>query len=221
MKRSDLPKALNDAITTYCVLGNPCYRPDFVEALRQVAPELIPVPRLVQIWTEKMVQTEALKYKTKSRFKEKERSAYKWAESMGILDQICHHMNTINPSNYWTEERVIAEASKYTTRRDLKVGCLAAYSSARRLGILDRACQHMVTLNKSWTEADLMLEAQKYKTRLDFRLHCQYAHNRSKRLGILDKVCQHMVAYCRKPMSEETKNKISAAQKGIRKPRKT
>jgi hypothetical protein len=46
-------------------------------------------------WSEKLVTFEALKYKTRSEFKQKSNGAYKYAIKNGILDDICLHMEII------------------------------------------------------------------------------------------------------------------------------
>jgi hypothetical protein len=100
-------------------------------------------------WTHKMLQKEALKYKTKKEFQVGNYAAYTAAQKRGILDEICKHMipgfkTGENHYNFkWTDKKLRKEALKYTTRAEFQKGSGAAYNAALKRGILDEICSHM------------------------------------------------------------------------------
>lgn len=91
-------------------------------------------------WTPTLLETEALKFKTKSEFKKSSPLAYRIALERGKLDEICHHLTS--PSK-WSNENVKEEALKYKTRSGFQAASSGAYQAGQRKGILDQVCQHM------------------------------------------------------------------------------
>jgi hypothetical protein len=49
-----------------------------------------------------------------------------------------------NPSFKWTFEKIQKEALKYKTRSNFAVGSPGAYSAAKKMGVLDQVCSHML-----------------------------------------------------------------------------
>ena len=98
------------------------------------------------IWTEKLLFKAAQAHKSKSEFKSAFPSGYAAARRMGILEVICDHMNAkIKPSGYWKDlNNLKREARKYKTRTDFAHNSQGAYSIAKRLGVLDDICEHMI-----------------------------------------------------------------------------
>lgn len=83
------------------------------------------------------------------------------------------------------------ESLKYNSRNEFKIGNNKAYEAARRKGILDEVCSHMITKHIIWTEEMIREEALKYNTRTEFKNNSG-GYKAAKRRGILDDVCSHM-----------------------------
>ena len=69
----------------------------------------------------------------------------------------------------WTEIELIGIANKYKSRSEFQKKDSAAYSAAKRLGILDRICSHMI--NKSFSIPQLILKdiiSEIFKTELNY-----------------------------------------------------
>ena len=69
-------------------------------------------------WNFENCKLEALKYKTRTNFKEKSRSAYNSALRNKWLDEICKHMNYVKryPFGYWTKEKCHEKALLYNSK---------------------------------------------------------------------------------------------------------
>lgn len=141
------------------------------------------------VWTEELLIDEALKYQSRSEFRNLSRNAYAAAQRRGILQDICEHM--LDGRTIWSYEALTHEANKYKRRIDFISGSYKAYQSALYLGILDRICSHM-TPAFVWTSDMLMLEAAKYQTRIEFTSNSSGAFNAGKKLKILHQMCKHM-----------------------------
>lgn len=141
-------------------------------------------------WTLEKLRIEARKYGTRSGFRKGNKSAYNAASKMGILDQVCSHMDSLH--NSWTDEMLAQEALKYDTRKEFRKNSGKAYQIAFLRGILDQICSHMEYERYPWTNEELVLEALKYKTRHEFEKNNVWAYQVAVRRRILDKICSHM-----------------------------
>ena len=104
-------------------------------------------------WTEDRIQQQALKYDTRGEFKQNSKYAYAAAQRQNLLDDVCSHMEELRkPDGYWTKEIIHEQALKYDTRTDFARNDPAPYAAAKRLGIIDEVCSHMLT--KSWDRSD-------------------------------------------------------------------
>jgi len=92
-------------------------------------------------YTFEELKVEALNYKTKGEFRST--PLYHVAHRKGLLDQVCSHMTPV--LNYWTDEELIKEALKYTTRTEFSKNS-SGYQTAHARGILDQICSHMKIL---------------------------------------------------------------------------
>lgn len=149
-------------------------------------------------WTLETLQTEALKYSSRSEFQLNNGSAYNAAGQLKVRDVICNHMNKIKyPNGYWNYERCQTEALKYKTRSEFCNGSGAAYNASKRLKILEEVCKHMIELKKPkghWTPETLHAEALKYDNKVDFRENSNPAFLIASRKGLLEEICSHMEA---------------------------
>lgn len=104
-------------------------------------------------------------------------------------------VTTRRPDGYWTKERVIQEALRYSTRTAFCKGTPSAYSKARTEGWMDDVCQHMKVLTKPagyWTKERCSETAQQYTTRAEFLKSDASAFRIAQRNGWLDEICGHM-----------------------------
>ncbi len=134
---------------------------------------------------------EALKYKTRTEFSEKNLDMYRLALKQGIIDSICKHMD--RPKNKpYTVEELHLEALKYKTRGEFQKYSNGAYQVAKNRKILDQVCSHMVVLRHSWTFEELQREALKYEGRMVFFQKNPNAYSAALKRGIMDEICIHM-----------------------------
>ena len=145
-------------------------------------------------WTFAAIRQEALKYETRSKFKNKSASAYNAASKNGWLNEACTHMERPNKSIKWTSEAVEQEALKFKTRNEFRKGSRNAYAVARRNGWLDTVCNHMSKPERlrKWTKEAVQTEALKYATRKEFTENARSAQQAAQKNGWLDEVCGHM-----------------------------
>ena len=84
--------------------------------------------------------------------------------------------------NYWTKERCIEEALKYTSRSEFQKKSKGSYNACYRNGWLDLVCNHMSkTRNEKgyWTKERCLEEALKYKNRKEFQTKSKGAYSAS------------------------------------------
>ena len=58
-----------------------------------------------------------------------------------------------NSGKYWTKERVIEEAKKYSSRMEFKKNSSTAYGNSHKFGISQEACAHMGTSRVGLTKS--------------------------------------------------------------------
>lgn len=154
-------------------------------------------------WTLEKLQEEALKYKTRGEFQNKNKNAYYAAWKRKTLNEICSHME--EPISPWSIEELRLEALKYKTRTEFQRKNKSAYHAVLRLKIVDQVCTHMpkhIVLsgenhpNFKWTLEKLQIEALKYKSRIEFQKKNSKTYLAASRKGYLNKICKHMVMGC-------------------------
>jgi hypothetical protein len=103
-------------------------------------------------------------------------------------------MRKKHPRNL-SEEQIQELANKCESRTEFSQRFSGAYQQARKRGLLDKVCSHMVRRTKPmyyWTRERLQAVAKKYEYRNDFYTTEPTAYNRASQLGLLDEVCAHM-----------------------------
>ena len=154
-------------------------------------------------WTKDEIHKVALNYNSRSEFCDAFGGAYGAARKYGWLDDVCSHMEPlIKPPGYWTYERVVKEALKYTNKTAFTVGSSRAYNLARLNGWLDEICSHMISINKPkgyWTLERCFKEALKFTYKTDFHKTSSAAYHVLLKVRLLDDACSHMR---RKPLPE-------------------
>ena len=68
-----------------------------------------------QKWSFENIQKEALKFQTRKQFQNESGSAYQAARKMGVIDEVCSHMQS---RFRWAFELVQKESLKYKTRSE-------------------------------------------------------------------------------------------------------
>jgi len=126
---------------TRCSIITQRLRVDEFEKLLS-APAPVRNKKRVARWTPELIQTEALKYKTRLDFAKGSVGAYRAATNLDILSDVCSHMPR-DLKQVWSYEKIIAAAAKYKTRGDFRTQNEKAYNAARRYLILDEVCSHM------------------------------------------------------------------------------
>lgn len=93
----------------------------------------------------------------------------------------------------WTNEMLLTEAKKYSTRRSFAKGSPSVQFLCRARGILEEACSHMEMRVTIWTREKVKNEALEYESRSSFKKGSPIAYKNACRWGILDDVCGHMI----------------------------
>lgn len=101
------------------------------------------IPSKKTIWTIEMIHELALKYKTRTEFRENEQKAYEYAsKKLKCLDFVCSHM--VNGSFKYFEKDCLIEALKYESRSEFSKKSPNLYRIAWKYGWLDNICKHMI-----------------------------------------------------------------------------
>ena len=94
-------------------------------------------------WTKERCREEALKYNSRSEFRNESGGASFKAQRKGWFEEICTHMvRKSKPVGYWTKERCREEALKYNSRSQYRKKC-PSYQAAHKNGWIDEICSHM------------------------------------------------------------------------------
>lgn len=115
------------------------------------------------LWAPESCAEDAAKYSSRREWSLKGSGAYNAAIRLGCLDACCAHMDSPHkPRGYWTLERCMADAARYSSRIDWQSASRPAYSAAKRKGWIDQCCKHMEALHVGtandvvyiWRDAD-------------------------------------------------------------------
>ena len=121
-------------------------------------------------WSDEDLESEAKKYQNRGDFQKYSNSAYIVSRNRGkdFFNKITNHM--VNQLNYWTEDDLRVEASKYKTKKEFRLNNPQAYGAALRKGedFYNEITSHMEELHKDWTDENLRKEALKYEVYSDF-----------------------------------------------------
>lgn len=140
-------------------------------------------------WCRESVAEEARKYVTRSSFCRDNSSAYGYALSNGILDEVCSHMPVLKTT--WTEENIRLEAKKHSNKLDFKRISSPAYKAACKQGILESACMHMDGKQR-WNKEKILTESAKYTNKSEFHAKSSGAYKYAMQHGYLAEACAHM-----------------------------
>jgi hypothetical protein len=94
-------------------------------------------------WTKDRVLESAKKFKTQAEWNKAEASAVGVASKKGWIKEATAHMSPSRPNRmangYWTKERVMKDAQKYTSKTEWQKKSSAAVNKAYRMGWMDEA----------------------------------------------------------------------------------
>ncbi|MDH1266731.1 hypothetical protein N5C81_03760 [Rhizobium pusense] len=149
-------------------------------------------------WTPDAVRAEAAKHPHAMSFVRYARGAYNASHRYGIYQEISKNWERAPSSKAvwygkWTPERVRSVAPLFSSRVEFQERCRGGYQAARKFGIVDEVCAHMLRRTQKWHPDTIAAEAAKYENRLAFARGSAGAYNAARTLGILDQVCAHMV----------------------------
>jgi DNA-binding Xre family transcriptional regulator len=153
--------------------------------------KLFPNKNLKQTITVNFIKKEALKYKTRTEFKDKNPYLYRLSSKLMIKEEVCAHMPDYKV-HIWSEEQVTLEASQYSTRNEFRENSPKQYKAAIKLKILDKICSHMTLVYLPLSHDRAVEEALKYSKRGVFKSTAPHIYAYCRELKILDKVCSHM-----------------------------
>lgn len=115
-------------------------------------------------YTYRRLRAEALKYRSKREFSQKNPSAYTSAVSKKMIDIVAKDLP--ENTNQWSYQKVKDEALKYKTRNTFCEGSRGAYGFAHRTGIINLVCKHMDYIK--WTFELCLEEAKKHNKYSDW-----------------------------------------------------
>lgn len=103
---------------------------NWLNEINKLFPEIV---KTKNYWNEEKCAQEALKYKTKKQFRNKNISAYNISIRNKWLEKNCKHMEkTKIQKGYWNKERCKEEASRYPTRTKFHKAKEGAYKASRK-----------------------------------------------------------------------------------------
>lgn len=155
-------------------------------------------------WTKERIQEIALQFSTRGEFSQARgdeyddaRNAYDAAIRLGILDDVCLHMEPSLhkvPRGYWdVKENVATEALKWTCRDHFERGSKGAFKAAKKYGWYDEVTQHFTQNRRDyWNYERCAAAAAKYTNRSAFNQNVPGAYNAARRNGWMDIICKHM-----------------------------
>lgn len=120
---------------------------------------LIHIPRFLhtkKYWNKDNILKESSKHIHRVDFFNKSKNAYRAAQKLKILNEVCAHMiPKKSPIIYWTEDKIREIASKYDKKITFQKENSGAYAAARKLGIANEICSHMEFKNDQLDKSDI------------------------------------------------------------------
>ena len=83
-------------------------------------------------WSKEAVANEALKYRSRKSFSKGSGGAYSATLKKGWIDEVCSHMKQLRkPPHYWTKEKCLKEAQKYSTKAEFSKSFVTIFYSCK------------------------------------------------------------------------------------------
>jgi hypothetical protein len=151
-------------------------------------------------WTFERCIEYALNYKVKEHWKKGHPPSYQAAIAHGFYDECTKHMIQINkPPKYWTKERCIQEARKYSTFKEWTKKSSSSLNAARINGWMDECSSHIIRTCKKqgyWQiKKHCIEEAKKYNTLSEWSNKSSASYGSAKKNNWFDECTAHMIIY--------------------------
>jgi len=103
-------------------------------------------------------------------------------------------MGNSKPRGYWTKEKCIEVALKYSSKIDFSKNDAVAYGVARKNNWLNEICLHMVVLmpRNYWTKEKCHEIALKYSSKIEFLTNEPNCYSQASKKGYINEICSHM-----------------------------
>lgn len=150
-----------------------------------------------KIWLFDDVLAEARKYKSISEWSRESKGSYSAASKNKWLQHITPHLiRSIKPNGFWTKERVIEDAKRFSTRSEWRKQSSSAATMAQRNGWYEEATAHMQLLveHDKWTKKAVLEEAKKYTTRSEWGRSKGGSYSAALKKGWVDEAARHMTS---------------------------
>lgn len=116
-------------------------------------------------WTKDRCHEVSLKYTSRNEFKKSSHNAYKAAQRMGWLDDICSHMKIgKKPNGFWTKDKCREESLKYKNQEKFRKFLPGAYNVSYKNGWLD---EFFPNKNKKVNESNSISKIPTYEDCLE------------------------------------------------------
>ena len=140
------------------------------------------------------------KYKTLSEFKKDYPNECQSLHKKKLLEKLCNDMgwkHKVKKSRgYWTKERCMEDAIKFSTKELWKINNASAHGAAKKNKWLDECCSHMEKKiykpRGYWSKERCIEESLKYKTKKEWRDNNISSLTCAIKKGWEDECCSHM-----------------------------
>ena len=145
-------------------------------------------------WTYEKCIEESQKYKRRSDFNLHSKGAYDACRRNGWIKDVYKHMKEYlsKPSGYWTKERCITEAQKYSTLKEFRNNSSGAYGRVCREKWLTEIHQYLKPIKNKITIKRCVDDAQKYQTRSEWAKNSGSIYQFASKNKWLNECCGHM-----------------------------
>ena len=162
-------------------------------------------------WTKERCHVEALKFNIKEHWKKGHPPTYQAAQRNSWVKELTQHMIEVTkPNGYWTKERCIENAKKFTNITDWSTANSTPVTNARANGWYDECTAHMIRVSKPagyWLiKENCLAEALKYDKVKDWSNLSSASYSQSRKNGWYDECTAHMVSI-KKPSGYWTKER--------------
>lgn len=152
-------------------------------------------------WTKEAVLADARRFRTLPEWSKCGNAACQIAYRNGWIAEATAHMTTTQkPKNYWSKERVVESARRYSARMQWFEAEQAAYTTAVKRGWLKEATAHMTLVRNAvkrpkdqLTKDALLRDARQYRTLKEWRTASRRSYRYTRDRGWLDEASAHMV----------------------------
>jgi len=148
-------------------------------------------------WTKERCIEDAKKYNNPTEWNKNSPSARDASDRHKCYNECISHMSKKRESNgFWTVEKCLIEAQKYSERKEWRAANRSSWSAAKRLGYYEICTSHMYTRKIKprgyWTLKLCKEDALNFKSRFEWKKKSSGAYQFALKNGWLNECCQHM-----------------------------